>query len=114
MPTLGLRKVDGASNETLSRMITAVGATGRGAPLGFTDQQLLDILVVQGAGAAIGATKVRGDLTISGTGVFGKLYNAAPRALPQTFSAANPRAGELDFVSARTPGSAAFYVGLTA
>jgi len=79
-------------------------------PQGFSEAQMLDLLALQG-GAVRGASGVRDDLIITGTGVYAALYNGAPRQLPQTFAATAPRAGELEIQGVRTPGSRAFYVG---
>jgi hypothetical protein len=82
-------------------------------PEGRSEAQMLDLLGLQ-AGAVRGADAKRADLAISGTGVFVTLYNGAARELPQTFDSTSPRAGELAIDGVRTPGSNAFYVGVTA
>ena len=53
---------------------------------------------------------MRGDLVVSAAGVHNTLYNVAATALPQTFNVGAPRAGEVAWVSARTPGAPAFRV----
>ncbi len=98
----------------LGLKITNIGVQATGAPEGLTEAQMLDVLGMQGGAVARGKSKVRADLVVTGTGVHNIVYNAAPTALPQTFSVDGPRAGELAFVGARPPGSAAFYVGTAA
>lgn len=94
--------------------IANLTAAATGQPQGFSEEQMLDVLGLQGGAVARGASKVRSDLVITGTGVHNILYNAAARELPQTFSPRDPRAGELAWVGARTPGDAVFYVGTAA
>lgn len=94
--------------------ITGVNVTAAGAPDNLSEKALLDVLGMQGGTARRGASRVRGDLTSSGTGVHTTVYNAAATALPQTFAAGSPRAGEVAWVSARTPGAPAFRVAAAA
>lgn len=113
-PTLTTSVVGNDARGDLGLKIQSVGATAVGQPEGFTEAQLLDILAMQGAGKARGVSKIRADLVLSGTGVHNTIYNAAATALPQTFSVTDPRAGQIAFVSARTPGSPAFRIGTAA
>jgi len=94
---------------TVGLKVKSRGCSARFTPSGFSHQQMLDLLQVQGvATAARGSDKTRGNLVITGTGVVCTLYNGAPRTLPQTFSDNGPLAGELEVVGAATPGSAPF------
>ncbi len=95
----------------LGMKIAGLDVTAGLVPAGFSEAQLLDLLAMQGGTAARGANAVRGDLVITGTGLYAALYNGAPRELPQTFDATSPRAGELAIDGVRTPGSRAFYLG---
>ena len=98
----------------LALKIAGLGVTASGIPAGLSEKQMLDLLAMQDAGAALGASKVRADLVISATGVHTTVYNTAATALPQTFAATGRRAGEIAWVGARTPGSPAFRVGTAA
>lgn len=89
-----------------------VGATFQ--PQGFSEAQMLDVLGTQGGTVARGKSRVRGNLVITGTGVHNIVYNAAPRQLPQTFSATGPRAGELEAQGSASTAGARFYVGTAA
>jgi hypothetical protein len=113
-PTLATEPVGTDGRGDLGLKITGVSAAASGIPEGFTEAQMLDILGMQGGAVARGATKTRANLVISGTGVHTTLYNAAATALPQTFAATGPRAGELAWIGARSPGSPAFRVGTAA
>ena len=114
VPQMTLSELISDRRGVCGRKIQSVSATASGAPDGFSESQLLDILQMQGGTVGRGKSRVRADLTIAGTGVYASLYNAAATALPQTFSPTDPRAGELAWVGARTPGEAAFYVGTVA
>jgi hypothetical protein len=113
-PALKLEPVSSDGRGIESRKISGISVTGRGVPHGFSEQQLLDLMKIQGAGAGRGVSRVRANLDISGTGAFARIYNAAARVVPQRFSTTDPRAGEVEFISARSPNSPAFYVGTTA
>ena len=113
-PNLALTPVETDQLGTVGRKISGLSATATGRPDGFSEQQLLDILAMQGGTAGRGVSKVRADLEISGTGVYATLYNAAARSLPQTFSPTDPRAGNLEWISGRSPTNAAFYLGTSA
>lgn len=113
-PQLQLGDVGNDAQGVCGRKILGVSANATGAPDGFSESQLLDILQLQGGTIARGKSRIRADLEISGTGVFATVKNAAATQLPQTFSPTDPRAGELAWVGARTPGEAAFYVGTAA
>jgi hypothetical protein len=113
-PTLTTSVVGNDARGDLGLKIQSVGATAVGQPEGFTEAQLLDILGMQGAGKARGASKIRANLVLTGSGVHNTIYNAAATALPQTFDVTSPRAGQIAFVSARTPGSPAFRIGTAA
>jgi hypothetical protein len=89
-----------------------VGATFQ--PQGFSESQMLDLLDVQGGTVARGKSRVRGDLVVTGTGVHNIVYNAAPRQLPQSFSATGPRAGEVEAQGSASTTGARFYVGTAA
>lgn len=113
-PTLTTSPIKTDGRGTLGLKIQTVGATATGAPQSMTEAQLLDVLGMQGGTVAIGKSKTRANLVISGTGVHNTVYNASATALPQTFSVTDPRAGQVAFISARTPGSPAFRVGTAA
>lgn len=113
-PQMQLSDLSSDGRGLCGRKIQSVSAIARGAPDGFSESQLLDILQLQGGTIARGKSRVRGDLTIAGTGVYATLKNAGAQQLPQTFSPTDPRAGELEFVGSRSSGAAAFYVGTTA
>lgn len=113
-PQLELSEVGNDGRGVCGRKIKKVSAAAAGAPDGFSEAQLLDILQMQGGAIARGKSRIRADLTIEGAGVFATVKNAAARTLPQTFSHDDPRAGELAWEGARTPGEAAFYVGTAA
>lgn len=113
-PTMTLSDISSDQRGVCGKKIASIGATAQGSPAGFSELQMLDILKMQGGTAGRGVSQTRADLEIVGTGVFATVKNAAARQLPQTFSAGDPRAGELAWVSSRTPGEAAFYLGETA
>src|SRR5581483_3845220 len=50
-PSLGLSPVTDGARGTLSRKIQSLSVTGQGIPDGFSEQQLLDILGIQGGSA---------------------------------------------------------------
>jgi hypothetical protein len=97
---------------TLGLRISGLDVGATFSPMGFSEQQMLDLLGMQGGAVARGATRVRGDLIITGTGVYTKVCNAAPRQLPQTFSPTGPRAGELEARGAATTSGSRFFVGV--
>ncbi|MDD2763487.1 MAG: hypothetical protein PHE83_05875 [Opitutaceae bacterium] len=99
---------------TLGLRIAGLDVAAMFAPQGFSEEQMLDLLGLQGGTAARGKSKVRGNLVITGTGVHNIVYNAAPRQLPQTFSPTGPRAGELEARGAAGITGARFYVGTAA
>jgi hypothetical protein len=113
-PQMALSELSSDGRGVCGRKIQSVSAIATGAPDGFSESQLLDILQLQGGTVARGKSRVRADLTIAGTGVFASVKNAGAAELPQTFSATDPRAGALAFVGSRSQGEAAFYVGTVA
>lgn len=113
-PTLTTSPITTDARGTLGLKIQAVGATATGAPESKTEAQLLDVLAMQGGTVARGGTKTRADLVITGTGVHNTVYNASATALPQAFSVTDPRAGQVAFISARTPAEPAFRIGTAA
>lgn len=113
-PTLATEPVETDGRGSLSLKITGLSAAAAGVPAGFTEAQMLDVLGMQGGNAARGVSRTRANLVVSATGVHTTLYNAAATALPQTFAASGPRAGEIAWIGARTPGSPAFRVGTAA
>lgn len=113
-PQMDLAEISNDAEGVCGRRINRVSASLTGSPDGFSESQLLDILQMQGGTSRRGVSRVRADLTIEGTGVYASLKNAAARVGPQTFSPSDPRAGEIQWEGARTPGEAAFYVGTEA
>lgn len=94
--------------------IAGLDVSAQLSPEGRSEAQMLDLLGLQGGSVGRGKSAVREDLIITGTGVYAAIYNGAPRQLPQTFSATGQRAGELEIVGHRTPGSGPFFVGTAA
>lgn len=114
-PSLQLGVVSSDGDGTLCRKINSVGVSGRGSPDGFSEQQLLDVLGIQGGTAGRGKARSKvANLNISGTGVFARIPNASAQQTPLTFSPTDPRAGEIDFVSERAVGEAAFQLSTAA
>lgn len=113
-PTMGLDPVSTDDRGTVGMRISSMAVGATLTPQGFTEAQMLDLLGLQGAGSGRGATKIRGDLVVSGTGVHVTMYNGAPRQLPQTFSTTGPRAGELAIDGAWKSGSGWLRVGTAA
>jgi len=114
-PQLQLAAIESDARGTLGRKIQGISVTAQGAPHGFSEQQMLDVLGLQGGTAARGVSRARADLTITGTDVHCIMRGASAQALPQTFSATDPRAGEIRFVGSRGPDADdAFYVGTAA
>lgn len=111
-PTLGVENIETDDGGVIGALVKDRGVSAKLTPVGLSQAQMLDLLLMQGTGASRGATKVRADLVITGTGVVCTIYNGAPRTLPQTFQA-GPLAGELEIVGAgnTTPGSAHFAFG---
>ncbi len=99
---------------TLGLKIAGLDVSAKFSPQGFSEAQMLDLLAVQGGSAARGVTRVRGDLIVTGTGVYSAVYNAAPKQLPQTFQATGPRAGELEAQGSAATSGARFFVGTAA
>ncbi len=98
----------------LSLEITGVSVAATAQPDNFSERALLDVLKMQGAGARRGASRVRGDLIVAGTGVHTTVYGAGVTTAPQSFATGSPRAGEVQWISARTPGAPAFRVAAAA
>jgi len=113
-PAITTAPVTNDGRGDLGLIIASVKVTASGAPESATELQLMELLQMQGTGTGIGKSKTRADLVVSGSGVHNTVYNTAATALPQTFSVADPRAGEIAWVSSRTPGQPAFRVALAA
>lgn len=103
---------DGLGNVGLRISGLTVGATLQ--PQDLSPQQMLDLLQLQGGTNGRGKSRIRGDLNITGTGVFASVYNAAPKQLPLTFQANGPLAGQLEIEGAYKPGSGWFRIATTA
>jgi|GEM_PF-2200960 len=112
-PSYNLTPITTDARGQVGMMLSGVAATATLTPQGFKESQLQDLLKMQGAGAGIGKSKVRGDLIAQAAGVYVALRNGAPRTLPQTFSN-GPRAGELAITGHATPGQDLFYLGTAA
>lgn len=95
-PTIETTPVTVDGRGLLGMQIASRGITAQLSPAGFSPAQLRDLLGLQGGSVGRGASRVRGDLVVSGTGVHCTLYNGAPRALPQTFQTTGPLAGALE------------------
>jgi len=102
----------------VTKRLKSLKVTAKAQPLGFTEQQILEKLLIQNTGAVRGRSLSGADLNIAGTGVYIRLYGAALKTGPQNFSSGNERVGELEWVSTRTFSSGTpnplFYVGTAA
>ena len=100
---LGLAPYETDQCGILSRKITALTATISGQPTGMSEAQLSAYLDLQGAGTGRGVERTTNDFVITAAdgSVNARFYNAALRAAPQQFDATNPRAGTLEWETAR-------------
>jgi hypothetical protein len=111
-------KID--SSGTVDMTLENVGIASKFVPVGPTEQNMVDLLLTQGAGAVRGMSlhDNSANLVISGTGVYFILYHAAPKSGPLRFGRTVYRGGEFGFVGTRgfTDGvaDAMFYVGAAA
>ncbi len=112
-PQLNTTEISTDQRGLLSRKVSGVTASASGAPAGFSESELLAALQMQGGSIARGKSRAGADLFISGTGVYARLPGAAARTLPQNFSAADPRAGDLEWVGSVAPGEPVFDVSTT-
>lgn len=87
----------------LSKKITGLTATITGQPSGMSEAQLAKYLDLQGAGTGRGVARTMQDFIITAVdgSVHARIYNAALQAAPQQFDATNPRAGTLEWGTAR-------------
>jgi hypothetical protein len=99
-----LEDVDIDSLGTVTKRFAGLVVTARGQPVGISEKDVLDKLMLQGAGAAIGRslTATSDNLNLSATGFYVRLYGAALRGGPLQFSSRNDRVGELTWVATRT------------
>ncbi|PTY03093.1 hypothetical protein DB346_07520 [Verrucomicrobia bacterium LW23] len=118
--SLGLSPVETDRDGVVTQQITRLEATARAAVLGVTEADVLQRMLLQGAGADRGRSLADGsdNLVITGDGVHIRLYAAALRSGPQLFGRAAARIGDLEWVASRVfeagvPGPLA-YVGTAA
>lgn len=95
-------KFDGKGVATMK--LNGVQAEATFKPLGIDEEDVFAKLGIQGAGAALGRSLKTGgaNLDISGTGVFIRLFGANLKQAPLLFNQKDERAGDLQFVAART------------
>jgi hypothetical protein len=100
---LGLAPYETDQYGILSRKITSLTATITGQPAGMSEAQLTQYLDLQGAGTGRGVERTLNDFIITAVDdtVYARFYNAALRASPEQFDATNPRAGTLEWETAR-------------
>jgi len=102
---------------TVDMTLAGLSVSARFKPVGVNEQQITDLMKIQGTGAARGSSlnANSNDLNIIGTGVYVRIYKASPNGGGLAFGNATLRAGELEFVATRsfTAGAAdpLFYVG---
>jgi len=108
------------SEGLVDKTLGGVDASAALTPVGVDESDVVDLLQVQGASAGRGVS-LNGnsnDLNISATGVYVRIYNAAPKEGPLQFGSVTLRAGQLGFIATRswTGGTIdpLFYVGTTA
>ena len=99
-----LEDVDIDALGTVTKRLAGIVVTARGQPIGIAESDVMNALMLQGAGAAIGRslTATGANLNLSATGFYVRLYGAALRGGPLQFSSRNDRVGELTWVATRT------------
>ena len=99
-----LEDVDIDSLGTVTKRLAGIVVTARGQPVGVAESDVLNALMLQGTGAAIGRslTATSNNLNLSATGFYVRIYGAALRGGPLQFSSRNDRVGELTWVATRT------------
>ena len=91
------------TNGILAKRITNIGCTIKCQPIGVTAQNVMDKLLLQGAGAQRGG-RLGGvdDFIMTGTGVTVTGKGVGLRSGPQSFGRSTDRIGELEFFATRT------------
>jgi hypothetical protein len=91
------------TNGLLAKRITNIGCTIKCQPIGVTAQNVMDKLLLQGAGAQRGG-RLGGvdDFIMTGTGVTVTGKGVGLRSGPQSFGRSTDRIGELEFFATRT------------
>lgn len=100
---MSTEEVGDNTNGPQARRITNIGCRVSCQPIGLTEQNVIDRLAIQGAGAQIGA-ELGGvdDFVMTGTGVTVTAKGAGLLAAPTSFDRSADRIGELEFVANRT------------
>lgn len=86
-------------------IMDSVDVTAKFVPVGVSETQLIALLKMQGASVLRGASLATintGAFSAIGSGFAVRFASAFPRATPMTFDRSKNRAGEVEFVAART------------
>ena len=98
--------------------LSGLGVTVKAQPLGISEEQMLEKLLLQGTGAVRGRSLSGDDLIIQGTSVYVRINKASLRNSVQHFAANLERIGELTWSANRKFVSGVaqplFFVGTTA
>jgi|ERR1043165_488280 hypothetical protein len=102
--SLGLTDVETDKDGIVTKQLSNLDVSVKAQVMGISEAQLLDKMLIQGAGAARGRSLNAGadNLVITGTGVYIIVYGAALKTSPQMFSRTNLRIGELEWIATRT------------
>lgn len=99
---LQLEAIETDTDGVLTRRLSGIDVTATAQPMGISETQLMDKLLLQGAGAKRGRSLSGDSLNIVGDGVYIRLYGAALKGGSQHFSTSVDRIGELTWTATRT------------
>lgn len=101
---IGTEPVTDDAEGTIDHILTSVTVRARCRPIGLTEANVLDALKVQGAGNAIGSSRITGNNLViqAAGGVRVTLYNAALVEGPIRWGNIDLRIGEIGFIAHRS------------
>jgi len=99
---LALEPIETDADGIVSRRLSGLEVSVKAQPMGISEADMLNKLLFQGAGAVRGRSLSGDDLNVSATGVYIRVYGAALKGGPQSFSSKEDRIGELEWLATRT------------
>lgn len=100
--SLALEPIETDADGIVSRRLSGLEVSVKCQPMGITEADMLNKLLFQGAGAVRGRSLSGDDLNVSAAGVYVRVYGAALKGGPQSFSSKEDRIGELEWMATRT------------